>query len=152
MTHGGGLLAVGAELGPQLDDGSVVAEDAALGEHVYHCRGYALADRKTKERRIRRYQTFGRRISDARDGVDHRVALPADRHMADPRGPGPRPAAARGAVDHRVALPVDRHLQTPLGSGLDNPVDGFLDLLLDVVHDRSPSQWWIVGRQIVISQ
>jgi hypothetical protein len=40
-------------------------------------------------------------------------------------------------------------LQTPLGSGLDKPVDGFLDLLLEVVHDRFPSRWWIVGRQIV---
>src|ERR671911_609164 len=28
---------------------------------------------------------------------------------------------------------------TPLGAGLDQPVDGFLDLLLNVVHERFPS-------------
>jgi hypothetical protein len=52
-------------------------------------------------------------------------------------------------VSDRVALPVDRHLQTPLGSGLDQIVDSFLDLLLDVVHDRFPSRWWIVGRRLL---
>jgi hypothetical protein len=37
-----------------------------------------------------------------------------------------------------LAVPVDGDLQATLGSGLDQLVDGFLDLLLDVVHYRSP--------------
>src|SRR3712207_1908986 len=35
-------------------------------------------------------------------------------------------------------MPVDGYLQTPLGSGLDQPVDSFLDSLLNVVHDPTP--------------
>jgi len=48
---------------------------------------------------------------------------------------------ARDGVDHRLAVPVDGNLQSPLGSGRDKPVYGFLDLLLKVVHDRIPSYW-----------
>ena len=43
-------------------------------------------------------------------------------------------------VEHLLAMLVDGDLQTPLGSGLDELVDGFLDLLLNVAHDRCPSQ------------
>jgi len=48
---------------------------------------------------------------------------------------------ARDGVDHRLAVPVDGDLQTPLGTGFDEIVDGFLDLLLKVIHDRIPSYW-----------
>jgi hypothetical protein len=33
-------------------------------------------------------------------------------------------------------------LQTPLSSGLDESVDGLLDLIPDVVHDQSPPWSW----------
>ena len=36
VPYGDVLLAVSAELGPQLDDRGVVVEDAAFGEHVDH--------------------------------------------------------------------------------------------------------------------
>jgi len=42
---------------------------------------------------------------------------------------------ARDGVDHQIAVPVDGDLQAPLGARLDQLVDGFPDLLLDVVHD-----------------
>ena len=95
---------MGAELRPQLGDGSVVAEHAALGERVYHRRGYALADRETKKRRVRRHRTFGFWVGDTRYGVDH-----------------------------ELTVPINRLPQAPLGLGSDQPVDNILGLLLDVV-------------------
>jgi hypothetical protein len=38
-------------------------------------------------------------------------------------------------VDHQITMPVEGALQAPLGTRLDQHVDGFPDLLLDVVHD-----------------
>jgi hypothetical protein len=32
-------------------------------------------------------------------------------------------------------VPVDGSLQTPLGTGFDQPIDGFLNLFLDVVYE-----------------
>jgi len=113
VPHGRAFLAVGAELRPQLDDPHVVVEDTTLGENVDHGRGHALADRVAKERRVGGHRTSGRGIGDARDGVDR-----------------------------RLAVAVDGDLQTPLGSRLDQPADGFLDSLLDVVHDRTPTWFW----------
>jgi hypothetical protein len=113
VANGGLFLAVGAELRPQLDDPRVVVEDTTLGEDVDHGRGHALADRVAKERRLGGHRTSGRGIGDARDGVDY-----------------------------RLAVAVDGDLQAPLGPGVDQPVDGFLDSLLDVVHDRTPPWFW----------
>ncbi len=76
-----------------------------------HGRGHTLTNREAEERCVRRDWTSGCRVGDARD-----------------------------SVDYQVAVSVDGYLQTPLGSGLDELVDGFLDLLLKVVHDRVPSQ------------
>src|SRR5215217_9358448 len=49
---------------------------------------------------------------------------------------------ASDGVDHWLTIAVDGDLQTLLGSGLDEPVDGLLDLVLDVGHDRSPPRSW----------
>jgi hypothetical protein len=110
VAHGRLLLAVGAELRPQLDDRGVVAEEAALGEHVRHRGGHTLAHRVGVEGGVRGHRTPGFVVGDARDGVDH-----------------------------LLALLVDGDLQAPLGARLDQLFDGFLDLLLDVVHERLPS-------------
>src|SRR5829696_3209038 len=109
MSHGDGLLAVGTELRPQLCDRRVVAEHAALDEHVDQGRGHSLADRIGVEHGVRPDRTPSRRVSNAGDGVDY-----------------------------RFAVLVDGDLQATLGAGLDQLVDGFLDLLLNVVHDRFP--------------
>src|SRR5215217_4299367 len=109
MSHGNGLLAVGTELRPQLHDPRVVAEHAALDEHVDQGRGHSLADRIGVEHSVRPDRTPSRRISNAGDGVDY-----------------------------RFAVLVDGDLQATLGFGLDQLVDGFLNLLLNVVHDRFP--------------
>src|SRR6266566_2114491 len=106
VPDGGGLLAVGAELRPQLDDGGSVAEQPALHEHVGDGRGRALADRVAVERRAGGHRPSGGGVGDAGDGVDH-----------------------------LLAVPVHGHLQAALGSGLDQLVDGLLHLLLKVVHD-----------------
>jgi len=76
---------------------------------VRHGRGRALADRVAIERRVRLDGTPGLRVGDASDGVNH-----------------------------LLAVPVDGDLQAPLGPRFDQPVDGFLDLLLKVVHDLIP--------------
>jgi hypothetical protein len=85
-AHGGGLLAVGAKLRPQLHDRGVVAEEPPLGEHVCHRRGHALADRVAVDRGVRRDRTAGRRVGDARDGVDHLVAMAVDGDLQAPLG------------------------------------------------------------------
>jgi hypothetical protein len=110
VPHGCTLLAVGAELGPQLHDQGVVAEEAALYEHMRHGGGRTLADRVGVEWRIRGDLATAFRVGYARDGVYQ-----------------------------RLALAVDGGLQTPLGPRVDQPVDGFLDLRLNVAHDRFPS-------------
>ena len=115
MPYGCVLLAVSAELGPQLDDRGVVVEDAAFGEHVNHRRGHALADRVAKEQGVRRDRTSGRRVGYARDGVDH-----------------------------LLAVAVDGYLHAPLRPGLDQRVDGFLDLLLDAGHVLSPLDFFML--------
>jgi hypothetical protein len=109
VPYGRGLLAVGAELRPQLDDPRVVVENTALGEDVDHGRGHALADRVAKEGRVGGERASGRGVGDA-----------------------------RGGVDHLFALVVDGDLQSPLSPGLNQLVDGFLDSLLNVGHDQSP--------------
>jgi hypothetical protein len=111
VPHGRGLLTVGTELGPHLDDRRVIAEQPTLHEHMRHGRGRALANRVAVDRRVRRDATPGLRVGDASDGVGH-----------------------------LLTVPVDGDLQAPLGSRFDQPVDGFLDLLLKVVHDPIPLQ------------
>src|SRR3712207_5913352 len=78
------FFAVGAELRPQLDDRGVVPEDVALREHVRHGRSHTFADREAKERCIRRYRTSGRQVGDARDGVDHWLAVSVDGDLQTP--------------------------------------------------------------------
>jgi hypothetical protein len=107
VADGRFLFAVGAKLGPQPDESSVVIEFSTLYEHVRH--GRAIADRVGVEWRVRSDQASGRRVGDANNGVYH-----------------------------QVATPVYGYLQTALGTGLDEPVDGLLDLLLKVVHELFP--------------
>jgi hypothetical protein len=109
VPYGRGLLAVGAELRPQLDDSCVVAKEATLCEHVRYGRGRTLAGRISVEGGVRHDRTPDFVVGDARDGVAY-----------------------------QVTAPVYGDLQTPLGSRLDQLVDGFLDLLLKVFHDRVP--------------
>ena len=70
VADGDFLLAVSAELGPQLDDRGVVAELPALHEHVGQggCRG--LADREVVEGRVRGDQPARVWVRDARNDVD----------------------------------------------------------------------------------
>jgi hypothetical protein len=110
VSHGDGLLAVGTELRPQLCNRRVVAKHAALDEHVGQGRSHGLAYRIGVEYGVRLDQTPGRRVGGARDGIDH-----------------------------LLTVPVYGNLQAPLVSRVDQLVDGFLDLLLSVVHDRFPS-------------
>jgi hypothetical protein len=112
VAHGRALLAVSAELRPQLHDRGVVIERATLYEHVCHRGGRTFARRVGVERRVRGDRASGFVIGDARCGVYH-----------------------------RLAVPVYGDLQTHLGSGLDEHIDGFLDLLLKDVHDPFSSQW-----------
>src|SRR5829696_8827004 len=114
VPHSSGLLPVGPKLGPQLDDRRVVAEEAALYEHVRHGRGRALADRVAIERRVRLDGTPGLRVGDASD-----------------------------CLSYLLAVPVDSDLQTPLDSRLDQLVDEFLYLILDFGHDPTPFQGYV---------
>src|SRR5918997_1887534 len=88
---------------PQLCDSRVVAEHAALDEHVDQGRGHGLADRIGVEHGVRLDRTPGRRVGGVRDGVYH-----------------------------LLAVPVYGDLQAPLRSRVDKHIDGFLDLLLNV--------------------
>jgi len=113
LAHGHRLLAVGGELRPQLRDRRVVAEQAALGEDVGHGRGRPLADREVVEHGAGVDRTSGGGVGDAGDGVDH-----------------------------LLAAPVGGDLDAALGSRLDQLVDGLLDLLLHVAHDRLLVRGW----------
>src|SRR6267142_1699214 len=115
VAHRHLLLAVGAKLRPDVDERSVIAEQAALGEDVSQRRGRAFDDREVVEGSVRPDRPSGRRIGDARDGVDD-----------------------------QLAAPVDRDLYTPLNSGIHEDIDGLLDtpldLRLDLAHaTASPS-------------
>jgi hypothetical protein len=55
----------------------------------------------------------------------------------------------RDGVDYKLALPIDGDLQAPLGPGLDKLVNGFLDSLLKVVYGLVPSRWWIDTSKIM---
>ena len=46
-------------------------------------------------------------------------------------------------VGHLLAVPVDGDLQTPLGSGLNQLVDDFLYLILNIGHDPTPLQVYL---------
>ena len=82
VPDGDGLLAVGAELGPERHDRGVVFKQAALREDVDDRRGRALADRVAVEGGVRGDGTSALRIGDAHmaflDAVEHDpvVALP----------------------------------------------------------------------------
>src|SRR4029450_2890589 len=110
LAHGHGLLAVGAELRPQLGDRGVVGEPAALGELVGDGGGRALDDRGAVE--------HGARVD---------------------RAGGVRVGAPRDGADHPLAVAVDGDLEPALGSGPDQLVDGLLHILLDVAHAPTPS-------------
>jgi hypothetical protein len=110
LAHGHGLLAVGAELRPQLGHRGVVAEQAALGQDVGHGRGRALDDGVVVE-----------------DGAG--VDRPAAGRVGDP-GDG---------VHHLLPVPEHGHLDAPLGAGVDQLVDDLLDVLLQLAHARQPS-------------
>jgi hypothetical protein len=111
LAHGHGLLAVGAELRPQLGDRRVVAEQAALGQDVGDGAGRRLADRVV---------------------VEHGAG-------AD-RGAGPGVGEAGDGADHLLAVPVGGHLDALLGAGPDQLVDRLLDLLLELAHAPSVSR------------
>jgi hypothetical protein len=103
------LLAMRAELRPQLDDRSVIVEDTTFGEHMHQRCGHALADRVAEERCVGCDRTPSCRGGDAGDGVNH-----------------------------QLAVLIHRDLLTPPGSRLDQVIESFRDLLLNVAHDRSP--------------
>jgi hypothetical protein len=108
LAHGDRLLAMGAELGPEVDDRRVVAEQTALNQEVRNRGRRAFDDREVIEGRARGDGTPGCRVGDTRD-----------------------------RIDEQLAVPVDRHLHSALGSGLDQLVDFVLDLLLRAAHDWS---------------
>src|SRR5215210_756512 len=105
LPHGRSFFAVGPELRPQLNHGRVVAEEAALDEHVCHGRSRTLSDGVGVERSVRGDYTTGLRIGDTGD-----------------------------CIDYLLALPVDGNLQASLGTGLNEIVDGLPDSLLKVVR------------------
>jgi hypothetical protein len=84
VAHGRAIFAVGAELRPQLHHGCVVAEEAALHEHVRHGCGRALADRVGVERSVRSDRTPRLRIGDTSDGVDYLLAAPVNGDLQTP--------------------------------------------------------------------
>src|SRR6202022_487143 len=100
------LLAVSAELRPQIDDWRVVSEQPTLGKHVRHSRGSALEDREVVEGSVRCDKTSGRRVGDARD-----------------------------RVDDQPATLVRSDLHAALGSRIDQLVYRLLDLSLDLLLD-----------------
>ena len=106
VPHGDGLLSVGAELGPELDNRRLVAKQAALRQDMDNRRGRGLHDREAVKRRVRRHRTSAGRIGSARHGVDH-----------------------------QVGSTIYGHLQAALSAGIHELVDGGLYLLLGVGND-----------------